>query len=71
MWGALGEGYKYFFPHCLPFVTELGALWREQNRDGQMPPARGGSTRAAKKIGHNDPCPCGSGRKYKKCCMGK
>ena len=24
-----------------------------------------------KKIGRNDPCPCGSGRKYKKCCMGK
>lgn len=23
------------------------------------------------KIGRNDPCPCGSGRKYKKCCMGK
>lgn len=21
-----------------------------------------------KKIGRNDPCPCGSGRKYKKCC---
>ena len=23
------------------------------------------------KIGRNDPCPCGSGRKYKKCCQGK
>ena len=23
-----------------------------------------------KKIGRNDPCPCGSGRKYKKCCGG-
>ena len=23
------------------------------------------------KIGRNDPCPCGSGRKYKRCCMGK
>jgi len=21
-----------------------------------------------KKIGRNDPCPCGSGKKYKKCC---
>ncbi|WP_278336889.1 SEC-C metal-binding domain-containing protein [Dorea formicigenerans] len=20
------------------------------------------------KIGRNDPCPCGSGKKYKKCC---
>src|SRR3989344_2877704 len=26
-----------------------------------------GSTDAKKKIGRNDPCPCGSGKKYKKC----
>ncbi len=24
--------------------------------------------RVGKKIGMNDPCPCGSGKKYKKCC---
>ena len=24
-----------------------------------------------RKIGRNDPCPCGSGKKYKKCCLGK
>ena len=24
-----------------------------------------------KKVGRNDPCPCGSGLKYKKCCLGK
>jgi preprotein translocase subunit SecA len=24
--------------------------------------------RADKKVGRNDPCPCGSGKKYKKCC---
>lgn len=23
------------------------------------------------KVGRNDPCPCGSGKKYKKCCMMK
>ncbi|MBN2797225.1 MAG: SEC-C domain-containing protein [Clostridia bacterium] len=23
------------------------------------------------KIGRNDPCPCGSGKKYKKCCLNK
>ena len=27
--------------------------------------------KAAKKAGPNDPCPCGSGKKYKKCCMQK
>ncbi|WP_211365126.1 SEC-C metal-binding domain-containing protein [Rhodovulum strictum] len=35
-----------------------GAAWCD--RRGQ--PAR----RA--KVGRNDPCPCGSGRKFKKCC---
>jgi len=25
-------------------------------------------TRKGKKVGRNDPCPCGSGKKYKKCC---
>ena len=24
----------------------------------------------SKKIGRNDPCPCGSGKKYKHCCLG-
>ena len=27
-------------------------------------------TRAGRKIGRNSPCPCGSGRKYKRCCGG-
>jgi hypothetical protein len=25
--------------------------------------------RSTKKAGRNDPCPCGSGKKYKKCCL--
>ncbi|NOU06907.1 MAG: zinc chelation protein SecC [Hyphomicrobiaceae bacterium] len=25
--------------------------------------------RAGAKIGRNDPCPCGSGKKHKKCCL--
>lgn len=31
----------------------------------QMPIVKG------EKIGRNEPCPCGSGKKYKKCCMNK
>ncbi len=27
--------------------------------------------RIAPKVGRNDPCPCGSGKKYKKCCLRK
>lgn len=25
--------------------------------------------RTAPKVGRNDPCPCGSGKKHKKCCL--
>ncbi len=32
------------------------------------PPAQGTVKREEPKIGRNDPCRCGSGKKYKKCC---
>ena len=35
--------------------------------DGTPPPAKQ-YVREGPKIGRNDPCPCGSGKKYKKCC---
>ena len=34
--------------------------------DGTVAPAT--VKRQGKKIGRNDPCPCGSGKKYKNCC---
>jgi preprotein translocase subunit SecA len=34
--------------------------------DGEATPVRT-VQRAGEKIGRNDPCPCGSGKKYKKC----
>ena len=30
--------------------------------------SEGGGLQRAEKVGRNDPCPCGSGKKYKKCC---
>jgi preprotein translocase subunit SecA len=36
------------------------------NRDGAEEP-RQAQQRTGKKVGRNDPCPCGSGKKYKKC----
>jgi uncharacterized protein len=67
----LCAGYKRFFTHCQPFIVELSGLWRRQSVERQTPPARTNETQAAPKTGRNDPCPCGSGRKYKKCCLGK
>ena len=37
------------------------------NREARIGPAPFKS--AAPKVGRNDPCPCGSGKKYKQCCL--
>jgi len=37
------------------------------NAGGEDTPKRKPVT-AEKKVGRNDPCPCGSGKKYKQCC---
>ena len=34
-------------------------------------PKKAPTRRDAPKVGRNDPCPCGSGKKYKKCCGAK
>jgi hypothetical protein len=39
--------------------------------DDQYPAATLPIKNEAPKVGRNDPCPCGSGKKYKKCCLGK
>ena len=43
----------------------------EARQTGAAQQARGAGLRAGPKVGRNDPCPCGSGKKYKKCCMAK
>ena len=45
-------------------VRALHAYWLKR-RTPQPGPVR----RAAPKVGRNDPCPCGSGKKYKHCCL--
>ena len=41
---------------------------REQVAKPDAPNAGSVEARRAKKVGPNDPCPCGSGKKYKHCC---
>jgi len=48
-----------------PDMDALVALWSKR---APVPIAQLGS--APRKIGRNEPCPCGSGRKYKRCCLG-
>ncbi len=51
--------------------VEIGRFVREDGQwayDGQVETHGVPVRRATPKIGRNDPCPCGSGKKYKKCC---
>lgn len=41
---------------------------KNPSRPRPAPPRYEPETRPGAKLGRNDPCPCGSGRKYKKCC---
>lgn len=49
-------------PDLIPIWVEMLHQWRLEN-DPNRP-----AFIKRQKIGRNDPCPCGSGRKYKKCC---
>ncbi len=68
----LCAGYHHFFKHADPYLRRLADLWRK----GASPTAimteiwREDAGRR-REIGRNDPCPCGSGLKYKRCCLGK
>jgi len=43
------------------YVAELRAYWQSKRQVVNLTP----------KVGRNDPCPCGSGKKHKKCCLAK
>jgi hypothetical protein len=47
--------YPYILPMSTKFVEAMKPELYQKRKDGQ-------------KVGRNDPCPCGSGKKYKKCC---
>ncbi len=52
-----------------PFAPAGGSRRLEAIEPMPMPPpAPETIRRTGQKVGRNDPCPCGSGKKYKKCC---
>lgn len=51
--------------HEMSYFKKEGGVWYYVN--GEMPkPVT--QRNEEPKVGRNDPCPCGSGKKYKKCC---
>ena len=68
----LCEGYKTYYSHTIPTFEKMAEALRmgrpasdykmvDRVRQRQYAEQFG-------KVGRNDPCPCGSGKKYKKCC---
>jgi uncharacterized protein len=67
---ALTEELRWKLLLSLPIVIEKIYEFFKPAREAfvaQMPAERP-IRRAQPKVGRNDPCPCGSGRKYKRCC---
>ncbi len=64
------QSYKMFFEHADARLKKMAEDWKQkrsldnfqQFRDARRNPE------ANRKMGRNEPCPCGSGLKYKKCC---
>lgn len=63
------EEVTELIPAC---VTAIAAYWREQGSKQISMPLMSGPTpsppRISTKVGRNEPCPCGSRKKFKKCC---
>lgn len=61
-----------------PSLVKIHDFWLQRRQAASHPrglgdvshtaDARQPVMRATRKVGRNDPCPCGSGKKYKKCC---
>lgn len=65
-------GLKGFFSHSRPYLQRL-ASFRQAGEpiERVMHHLRSEDAQLSRQTGRNDPCPCGSGKKYKKCCLGK
>jgi len=77
-WERRNDPWKFYAPGA---IARRQDRWAEEDARGDedVPEDDGflfdepGTTyvRPAEKVGRNDPCPCGSGAKYKKCCLPK
>ena len=68
----LCAGFKRFFTYSRPFLRRMARLRKSGASEAQMRHLLwSGDAKATPRAGRNDPCPCGSGRKFKRCCLGK
>ncbi len=75
-WNHFCAGHKMFYAEALPELRTIASYVQ----DGRLPPMKEAAPEVPEsemrvapgpmpgKVGRNDPCPCGSGRKFKRCC---
>jgi uncharacterized protein len=67
----LCDGWKQFYRHALPgFKRIAGQITDERRRHARHQAAMQAASRPDQQpaAGRNAPCPCGSGKKFKRCC---
>ena len=66
----LCRGYSRIFKHMAPYMEIMSGLVRSGRQAAEVMNMIEGHKRRyqTKNIGRNDPCPCGSGKKFKRCC---
>ncbi len=62
------EAYKMFYEHIDETFTEMATEFLDKNKPIKEVSKIVVPENENNEIGRNDPCPCGSGKKYKKCC---
>jgi uncharacterized protein YecA (UPF0149 family) len=67
-WERFADPWKFYTPEA---IAQRRQRWAEEAGEESdfLAPWQEPYTREEGKVGRNDPCPCGSGKKYKKCCL--
>ena len=55
--------------HYNLFKDEIEKEEKKIQKQGKNTDSNYNALSSLPKVGRNDPCPCGSGKKYKKCCL--
>ncbi len=70
----LCAGYRRFYEHVAPYMARMAGLARRRTPVStimtELKLKEANDEEPWRRASRNDPCPCGSGRKYKRCCLG-
>ena len=67
-----GDPWRFYNPDA---IAARQQRWHEEDQCASVQDSHWDAAltyvRAAPKVGRNEPCPCGSGKKYKRCCLAR